>query len=263
MDAVNLRIGDFQGGFMSVEKHLNKLEITVKQANDFISANINDPEKLFFAAFDNAVTTDMLREITNYSTDTIRGYFADAGFDSKDLDQTHTLVNFDPGSLENLIDYDKNTEGILSVNSLRAKVEPLTRHSDYDSYYNEIFFEKTYPFQVKDGVYDPEESGIKHLGNIPAIDENLESVFYGSLINIFLRIDEHELTQIENFSGNKNSVEYRTLLLNSITSLPTNPIDNNTLEKNVIDDAARIIVEHQAGGIVGLLDASFLGLAFI
>lgn len=248
---------------MSVETHLNKLEITVEQANDFISANINDPKKLFDTAFENAVTTDMLREITNYSIDTIREYFAAAGFDSNDLDQTHTLVNFDPGSLKNLIDYDKNTDGILSVNSLRAKVEPLTRHPDYVSYYDEIFFEKTYAFQVKDGVYDSEESGINHLGNIPATDENLESIFYGSLINIFSRIDEHEFTQIENFSGDKNSVEYRTLLFNSITSLPTDPVDSNTLEKNVIDDAARIIVEHQAGGVVGLLDASFLGLAFI
>lgn len=248
---------------MSVEKHLNKLEITVEQANNFISANINDPEKLFVAASDNAVTTDMLREITNYSTDAIREYFAAAGFDSNDLDQTHTLVNFDSGSLESLLDYDKNTEGILSINSFRAKVEPLTRHPDYDSYYNEIFFEKTYAFQVKDGVYDPEESGIKHLGNIPATDENLESIFYGSLINIFSRIEEHELTQITNFSGDKNSDEYRALLFNSISSLPIDPIDSNTLEKNVIDDAARIIVEHQAGGIVGLLDTSFLGLAFI
>ncbi|MBK6957248.1 MAG: hypothetical protein IPH22_01615 [Nitrosomonas sp.] len=48
---------------MSVEKHLNKLEITVEQANNFISANINDPEKLFVAASDNAVTTDMLRKL--------------------------------------------------------------------------------------------------------------------------------------------------------------------------------------------------------
>ena len=249
---------------MSVEKHLNKLEITVEQANDFISANIKDPEKLFTAASNNAVTTDMLHEITNYSTGDIREYFAAAGFDSNDLDQTHTLVNFDSGSLESLLDYDKNTEGILSISSFRAKVEPLTRHPDYVSYYNEIFFEKTYAFQVKDGVYDPEESGIKHLGNIPATDENLESIFYGSLINIFSRIDEHELTQIGNFSGDKNSVEYRTLLINSITSLPIDPIDSSTLEKNVIDDAKRIIVdEHQPGGIVGLLDASFLGLAFI
>lgn len=248
---------------MSVETHLSKLEITVEQANDFISANINDPEKLFDAAFDNAVTTDMLREITNYSTDTIREYFAAAGFDSNDLDQTHTLVNFDPGSLKNLIDYDKNTEGVLSVNSLRANVEPLTRHSDYDSYYDEIFFEKTYPFQVRDGVYDSDESGIQHLGDVPATDENLESIFYGSLINIFSRIDQSELAQIKNFSGDKNSDGYRSLLFNSITSLPTDPIDSSVLAKNVIADAERIIVEHQAGGIVGLLDASYLGLIFI
>lgn len=248
---------------MSVEKHLNKLEITVKQANDFISTNINDPEKLFYAAFENAVTTEMLHEITGYSTDTIREYFATKGFDSNKLDKTHTLVNFDSGSLESLIDYDKNAEGVLSVNSLRTKVEPLTRHSDYISYYDDSFFEKTYPFQVKDGVYDSEESGIKHLGDIPATDENLESIFYGSLINIFSRIDEHEFTQIENFSGDKKSIEYRALLFNSITSLPTDPIDSRTLEKNVIDDAARIIVEHQDGGVVGLLDASFLGLVFI
>lgn len=248
---------------MSVEKHLNKLEITVKQANDFISANINDPQKLFYAALENAITTEMLNEITSYSTDAIREYFAVNGFDSNKLDKTHTLVNFDSCSLESLVDYDKNAEGILSVSSLRAKVEPLTRHPDYVSYYDEIFFEKTYAFQVKDGVYDSEESGIKHLDNIPATDENLESIFYGSLINIFSRIDELEFKQIDNFSGDKNSVEYRSLLFNSITSLPIDPIDSNTLEKNVIDDAVRIIVEHQTSGIVGLLDASFLGLAFI
>lgn len=247
---------------MLAEQHLSKLGLTLEDARKFISSHQEtDPEAIFLAAFDNAVTTEMLSEITNFSPAEIKNYFSFHELNSDYLNKTHLFFNTNLApSLEAFVNYNEIPEGILSTKALREKVQPMTQHIDYSDYYDEIFFERRYPFQSWDDVYDPSESGIMHLGNIPASDDNLESIFYGTLINIFSRIDDNELTQIRNFSGEKSAAEYQTLLVNSLTSIPDNPINDDILANHVVDDAIRIITDRQIDSLSGLLDNSFLGL---
>ena len=191
---------------MSAESILNKQGITLQEAKDFIDSNVklNQPELIFKAALDHAVTISMLNEITGYSIDVIKAYFELDDIDPSDLDDIGKLVNSDMGDLEALIAFNNNSEGVLSTQSLQEKVKPLI-NPDVSEEFDTHFFAPIYSFQEKAGyVYDPEELGVKNLSNIAATNENTASIFYGTLINVFSRLDNTELDQIEKFSGDQN-----------------------------------------------------------
>lgn len=257
---------------MSAESILGKQGITLQQANDFINMNIEQPELIFDAAFDHAVTISMLNEITGYSIDDINAYFHSNinNYDPSILDDIGKLVNSELGSLEVLVDFNNNS-GVLSTESLQEKVKPLI-DVDVSEEFETHFFAETHSFQeVSDYFYDPEELGVKHLSNVAATDENIESIFYGTLINIFLRLDNTELDQIKNFSGDQNSEAYHKLLLNNLNTIPSATAwTDDVLANLVVEEAIRIVHDSdifiEGSDIhildnVGILDYSFLGLS--
>lgn len=239
--------------FISAEEHLAKLGVTVQQAYDFIFANVDQPEKIFDAAFDAAVTTNMLSEITNISTNIICNYFDSAGFDCGELDDTSILVNTDLGSFEKLIAFNNNTDS-LSTHVLRESTQSKLEFPSLI----EIFFEPIFGFQRKDGIYDAEELGVGHLDNVPATNESIESLFYGSLINFFSELNPNELEQINSFNGNQD--EYHRLLFDVLSETsPTGSWTNDELSNLVVNEATNIINEHPPlnGQPIGLLDSPF------
>lgn len=247
--------------FISAEAHLAKLGFTVQQAQDFIKLNIAQPGSIYNAALNNGVTINMLNEISDYSTDIIREYFETAGLNSKELDNTSLLVNSDLGTLEQLVDFNEKT-GILSNSELRKVVLPQVDH--YDDTFKEI-----YPFQLNDGIYDAEELGVGNLTDtVSATKESLESLFYGSLVNMFSRLDENELKDIKDFtnSGNGNPEEFKVLLFNALNEPPSAIIrSDEELFPLVSEKAVEIIKKYWDETddieLVGTLDYSFLGLA--
>lgn len=246
---------------MSAETQLAKFGITIQQANDFINKNIDNPEVIYEAGITYFVTISMLNEITKYSENEIIQYFENGGVTHPTiLNNTRKLFNSDLGSLENLVDFD-NKEGVLSTEALREKVQPLIGDPDFFPSYDP-FFGPLAPFQAWDGKYDADELGIKHLGEIAATTANLESIFYGTLINTFTRLDKDELNQINQFPENGNHEEYKLLLNNAISSTPqTIAWTDAELADLVINDAARIINAYQTSNFPGILDGSFLGIA--
>jgi len=251
---------------MSAESHLAKFGVTIQQAKDFIDLNIKQPELIFDAAnIDYFVTIPMLSEITKYSESEISEYFISAGIANPNrLNNTKKLVNSDLGSLEKLVDFDTKI-GILSIASLREKVQPLIGDPDfYPSY--DPFFGPGAAFEIWDGKYDSDELGVKHLGEIAATTENLESLFYGTLINVFSRLDKNEFDQIEPIIDNGSFYENQALLLNALDSSPSSIVWTDAeLADLVIHDAARIINDYQSSNLPvgGILDNSILGLAML
>lgn len=246
--------------FISAEVHLAKLGVTVQQAQDFIKLNIAQPESIYEAALINGVTINMLNEISGYSTDIIREYFETAGLNSKELDNTSLLVNSDLVTLEYLVDFNIKT-GILSNSELRKVVSPqVSDHYDFT-------FEEIYSFQLNDGIYDAEELGVGNLTDVvPATKESLESLFYGSLINMFSRLDKDELKEIKDFPDSGSPEEFKVLLFNALNGPPSAIIrSDEELADLVSEEAVKIIKEYwdQTDDIelVGTLDYSFLGLA--
>lgn len=246
--------------FISVEAHLTKLGYTVEQADDFIKSNLDQPEKIYNAARDYAVTISMLNEITKHSTSVISDYFLSAGKTPSKLDETSKLVNSDLGILENLVGFNNNI-GVLSNPSLREKIQLLVEEPDYSPSYAP-FFDPGYPFQPEDGIYDAEELGVGHLGSIAATNENIESLFYGTLLNTFSRLDKEELNQINEFKDDKNTDVYQMLISNALSIAPT-PIawNDDELANLVINDAARIVNSYLEADFVGILDDSILGFS--
>ncbi|QOJ20849.1 MAG: hypothetical protein HRU77_09180 [Gammaproteobacteria bacterium] len=244
--------------FISAEKHLAKLGVTVEQAFNFIFANVNQPEIIFTAARQHGVTKSMLHEITGVSDSVINDYFKNAGLVPERLDHTSILFNTDIGSFESLVGFNENI-GALSNASLGAKVQPLV---DFPSEYNFPFTDR-YDFQSEDKIYDADELGISQLGNIAATDENIKSIFYGTLIRMFSRLDSTELSQISGFPKNGNPEDFQTLLLDTLNDPITDPTwTEESLVNKVVDEAVYLHNHYmQDDFVVGLFDHSYLGYA--
>lgn len=228
---------------MSAESHLAKFGITVEQAIDFIKSNLQNPGDIFQVAHDYGVTTDMLSELSGYSVEDIGGYFeSNIGKSTKELDFTKILVNSDLNSLESLISTN-GKEGVLSSDSLQKSV--LAKIEDPGDY-EDFFALPARDYQVDDGVYDADELGVSSLGSIPATAKSLESVFYGSLINIFSRLDDVELNQIKVFP-NKESGEYQSLLVNALNSPAEVSRSDVDLANLVVDETVYTISNYWLG----------------
>lgn len=245
---------------MSAESHLAKFGITIQQANDFIKLNLGDPKKIYSAAIEYGVTVLMLGEITDYSTHIVRDYFHTNKLDTTILSPC-ILINSNLGAFEHFVAMN-NRSGILSTASLEEKVKSIlfTPITDYEYLFSpESFEERGYP---KDGIYDEDELGVKHLGNIAATNEAIKSLFYGTFVNMFLSLDSNELSQIERFPNpSPEDDTYQALLSNALNSPPSIPWTDEALADHVAPYAATFIDNYYNENYVGILDNTFLGLS--
>lgn len=233
-------------------------ELTVEQANEFIMENIEQPEVIFNAASEFGITTQHLSDITGYSTDVISNFFASFGLDTKLLDEVKILFNSDLGDLASLVEFNDHN-GVLSTASLSDQVKLNVDPSDYSTFYESVF-----DYQQDDGIYTPDELGVSHLGNVPATAESVESLVYGTLINVYSALDETELSQLKGFSHNESNVsEYRSILTEALSD-SANRSDQD-LANLIVNETASLIDEFWNGDVVvtGNLDFSILGLAGI
>ncbi|MCW5617656.1 MAG: hypothetical protein KIS65_00290 [Nitrosomonas sp.] len=103
------------------------------------------------------------------------------------------------------------------------------------------------------------------MNNIPATSESIESLFYGSLINMFLRFDQIELNQIVFFpvAERRGSDDFQAYVFEALSDIPlTVPRPDDELAGLVVREAAILIWNFiEDSTIVGVLDQSFLGLA--
>lgn len=233
---------------------------TIQQANDFIHANVDQPATIFDAAFQHGITIQMLSEITGYQSNDINGYFATSNLDTKLLD-VQILVNSDLGSLAHLVNFNDHS-GVLSTASLRDQVKLSLQNSNiYDGFFGPVI-----EYQDADNVYTPDELGVSHLGNlgnISATNENIESIFYGTLLNIYSALDDEELAQITNFPEDKSFADYQAFLFDALSDIPSSVNTDNELAKTVATEAAFLIESYVNSDvfIVGILDHSLLGIA--
>jgi hypothetical protein len=180
------------------QTHLATYGVTVQQAKDFILSNTSQPAVIFSTAKQFGVTAPMLSEITGFSTDVIRGFFASFGMNTDELNGVippiipsgHKLLPDNLSSLSHLIVFNANSGG-LSTDALRANILPDAYEPDYAAVFNPSNYQG-----ASDGVFSAEELGVAHLSNLPATRETMESLIYGTLINAFRAIDESEIFQI-------------------------------------------------------------------
>lgn len=88
-----------------------------------------------------------------------------------------------------------NNSGILSTQSLRDSIVAQTGVTAY----NNLFDPTGFP-GFEDGTFSAEELGVLALGNLPATQATIESLFYGTIINAYKRIDVAEVNEMVAFS---------------------------------------------------------------
>lgn len=239
--------------------------VTFEEANDFIFSHLDQPQVIFDISHQYGVTVSMLAEISGHATNEVIAYFSNAALDAKELDKVSSLINYDLGSLAHFVDFDNNP-GALSTAALQAIVKPkFDDPADYDD-----FFVPLWSSHVADHVFTPDELGVAHLGSIPhpgeifEKNEGLESVFYGTLLNIFRALDPTELDQITNFSHtDTNNTEFQALLVEALSSSPT----SSTWTDKELSDHVTVYAKDIIDGywndpnISGILDLSYVALA--
>ena len=249
---------------MSAESHLAKFSVTIQQASDFIFSNVDHPEIIFNTAADFAVTTEMLSEITQFSTEVISEYFINFGLDTSNLDDTHILINSDPGALSSLVSFNEKTN-ILSNESLRGVVQEALQQSSIDPTTYDAVFGPVFAFQDDDGIYDAEELGVTGLNDVPATTESIESLFYGSLINMFSAFDQAELNNIFPIplANRIDSNDFQLFVLEALSDLPLTPQRSEEELAGLVAREAAILIKDfvEDSSIVGVLDHSYLGVA--
>lgn len=243
--------------FISAEVYLATSGVTVEQAIDFINSNIEHPDIIYNAARKYGVTTAMLSEIKGVSKDVINEYFKLVDKQGLFIDGMSILVNSDLGILEPLVNFNNRTDNLSNALLRQATLDKLEIKTDYDPFFSETMKRDLH----NDGIYDAEESGVGHLGNIPIPGENLESLFYGSLINMFSALDQSEWNQITELRNNGSSEDLHALLFTALQS--PSPIAWSEIEMHgmVASEAANIIDKYWHNSLIGILDHSFLGLA--
>ena len=247
--------------FISAEEHLAKFGVTVEQAFDFIFANLDNPELIYAAARQNGVTNSMLNEITGVSVDVIEEYFTSTNNPDlvpQRLDYTSILFNTDIGSFESFVSFNNNI-GVLSTVSLREEVQSLI---DFSAFY-EFPFTERYGFQSNDGVYDADELGVSNLNNVEATDENIESIFYGTLVNMFSTLDKTELNQIKVFDEDGDTESFNAILIDAFSDSPENRVWTDEELTDLVVSEAVYLHNHyiQDDFVIGLFDHSYLGYA--
>jgi len=251
--------------FIPAEPYLNSFGITIQQARDFIDLNIEHPEIIYRTARDYGVTTAMLSEIKSVPKDVVSTYFEPVDKEGMFIDGMSILVNSDLGTLELLVSYNNRTDN-LSNASLREEVlNKLETKFDTKSDYDPFFTLKR--DLHNDGIYDTEELGIGVLGSsVPTTGESLESIFYGSLINMFSTLDKSEWNQITELRDSNSPEELQTLLFTALSESPS-PVawSEADLKDMVTTEAADIIHTywHSNSTLIGILDHSMLGLATV
>ncbi|MBS0498309.1 MAG: hypothetical protein JSR51_11760 [Proteobacteria bacterium] len=250
--------------FIPAEPYLNSFRITIRQAVDFIDANIEHPDIIYSTAREYGVTTAMLSEIKGVSKGVVNTYFESVDKEGLPIDGMSILINSDLGTLEPLVNYNRKA-GELSNASLGEATLDLVKkkiETDYDSFFSTDV--KLRRDLHNDGIYDAEELGIGLLGKVPATDKNLESIFYGSLINMFSALDKSEWNQITELRDSGSPEDLHALLFAALSESPSPIIWSETeMHDMVATEAADIIDKywHSDSTLIGILDHSFLGLA--
>ena len=234
---------------------LKSYNVDQKTAVDFLMANVNNPGAIFKVALDNGITVQHLSDISGYSSNTIRNYFAASNLDSTWLDEVKVLSNLKLGNVDKLVDFNNHT-GALSTSTLRDLVKvSLEDPGDYES-----FFRSEYLYQEADGLYTPDETGVPHLGNIQSTPENLESIFYGTLINILNVLDGEEFNELLNLPDPPlgNVDDYIAILSEAMKDSPAVPYSDSFLQENTVNYAANLIDNHWNPNptSIGILDGS-------
>lgn len=178
---------------LSAQQHLDQYGISVESAYGWIMANLYQPLAIYNVCIEYGVTSPMLAEITGFSSAVVEGFFDSLGLDGGALRGDTTPgegLAFVPTpfvSLAGLWTLNTVTDGPLSNEALREHVVDVIGQEYYD-----LAFDPAAYAGAADGVFSTVDLGFEHLGSLVADRATLESLFFGTAINLLRRVDVEE-----------------------------------------------------------------------
>ena len=224
---------------MTTRAKLASLGVTMTQAHDFIMANLGSPATIYEVAVQNKISSQMLADIVSInfpglSAGDVEAFFAAQGISASGLQGfsygNNSNVQFLPpqfSHLSQLVGPNERT-GELSNESIRAKVVEVTGLETYKFTFA--------PFNFKgneDGVFTAQDLGVAGLANVKATWQNMESLWFGTVLNMLDAIDVSEVETIEAYINDheallaaEDSATLASLLSQVITMFDT-PSENH------------------------------------
>ena len=221
---------------MNTTQHLSSLGLSMAQCRSYIAANLDKPVTLYYAAKQHKIDSQMLADIVQdqfpgVNATQVEAFFSQHGLNGKDLNAatlnpTPIVQSWQGDSpIKSLFTLNKNV-GILSNESMRAAV---LKKVDLEQYKNT--FSTLHIPGAADGVLSTADLGFSQIGSIAATWQNIESLYYGTMIKMLRNITISEVPELNNFAMNNLSAwmaedpevvsQFKALMLDLYIDPPT------------------------------------------
>lgn len=231
----------------SAAQQLAQYGLTVDVARQWIASNLSNPKTVFDVCKNGGIDSTMIAEILTplapgLNAATVENFFSSKGLNGSAL-KAAPMVDLDAGKIELIskdlkemswqISMNDNT-GELSTETLRKTVLKELSKSGY----NDMFDPNHYKGSA-DGTFTSAELGVSGLESFAATSANLESLFYGTLINSFRSFDQSEVDMFNWFiQTDPNGIKSGdSSLMNMLESMFLSYVKSPT-DTPAFDDAA-------------------------
>jgi len=261
---------------MTASERLANYGLSVDVARAWIVDHLDSPETIYNIALAGGLSNDMIAEILTPLSPGLNGtavenFFTSHGLagDALNNDNTAaisnkaTLLSGNMNSLTALVAMNTN-DGILSTSALHQATQSLL---DNTGWYAELFNPDNY-IGSEDGIFTAAEMGVPGLASFAATSANLESLFYGTLINVLRSVDTDEVYQLYSFiAANQSTLEagseaaaeqLSSLMIDAFQDTASSPAFSDNLIAAAIARGTAVAVE-----LIGSSsDSSLFGDAF-
>lgn len=174
--------------------------VTIEQARVFLARYVADPGFLYEGVKKLGLNSTMLGEIVGVPAELVEAFFTAKGFDGAALRsvgaQPPVVAEPAAGGIPDHIYSFNQNEGALSTASLREQIIAI---SGVDAY-NQVIFNVRNNDGWEDGLWTAEELDMPTFPTIAATAENIESIFYGTVINAIKTLDAQEIQELGEFT---------------------------------------------------------------
>jgi hypothetical protein len=260
---------------MTTRTRLAALGVTMNQAHDFIKANLQSPATIYHVAQQYGIDSQMVADIMSIdypglTAANVEAFFQGQGLNGAalhaqvaDTAAAMPMVSSEFSALSNLVGFNTHT-GVLSNEALRASVTQITGMDAYLYTFAPINFDGS-----EDGVFTAAELGVSNFGPMAATWQNIESLVYGTAINMLEAIDVSELHQIETFVSqhaaplNQDDAATVAQLQGLVIHMVETPTDNPVLSTHDLaasmTQATAVMVQLMGQNQVDNLFSGFIG----
>lgn len=260
---------------MTTRSYLLSLGVTMNQAHDFIKANLGSPATIYKVAQQYGIDSQMLADIMSIdfpglSASGVESFFQGLGFNgaalhSKIVDNTSNvaLLSSDLAGVSNLFGFNTHT-GALSNEALRASVVKATGMDAYLYAFSPFNFDG-----AEDGVFTGNEMGVSSFSSMAATWQNIESVFYGTVIHLLESIDQSEIQGLDDFATQNESAlihndaaamaQLQQLIISMFETPAVTPLFSEAELAQDLSAATATVVQLMGQNSVSSIFSGFLG----